>query len=251
MKVWAVFFLLFFTLPCLAEIPSIEDLALGSHGLKASEKSSGKALWRSEVKSRKTANEKGEPFLLIEEDGAGAYGKEGKYQIWHSAAYFQITGTKLMPYQVKQIYKDPSGRITRTAEKYYDQGKKEVRCNINGSLKNIEFKSDLVDKELLGTVLINYPLDRPSMVFHLLTHEPTLYKITMKYLGNETVNVGSKQFECYKLQMIPDLGALNILGAFVPKTYFWYTLSEPRRFVRYEGLESGLGTPYIVLEADS
>lgn len=229
-----------------AEVMKITDLSLGSQGLKASDKASGKALWKSVVKTVKTANDKGEPFLMIEENGSGIYGKEAKQQSWHSAAYFWIKGDQLIPYQVKQVYKDPNGQVIGTVDKYYDQKNKQVACKINGSAKQSDFPADLVDKELLGTTLINYPLDRRQVSFHLLTHEPTLYRIDMKYLGNETMG----GVECYKLQMIPDLGMLNLLGAFVPKTYFWYSLKAPHKFVRYEGLESGLGTPYIVMEAN-
>ena len=81
-----------------------------------------------------------------------------------------------------------------------------------------------------------------------MTHEPSLQKMIVKYKGEETLKNGEDILECYKLQMIPDLGVLKALDIFIPKIYFWYESKPPHNFVRYEGLEGGLGSPYIILE---
>jgi len=228
-----------------AETVTINHIEEGTKGLRAKDKASGQPLWQSEVRTRRITSERGEPFLLTLDSGAGIYGKEKKNVNWETESYVRIKDRTLVPYQVKQTIKDQSGQTVLLLEKSYDPKTKKVYCQVNGQSKTFDFPDDLIDKEMFGTVLANWPLDKKSLNLHLLTHEPTLYKIELKYLGNETVN----GVECYKLQMIPDLGALNIFGAFVPKTYFWYALNPPHDFVRYEGLESGLGTPYIVLEA--
>jgi len=44
------------------------------------------------------------------------------------------------------------------------------------------------------------------------------------------------------------MGAINLFSSFFPKTYFWVSAAEPREIIRYEGLESALGTPYITLD---
>lgn len=246
-------FILFicFLLPAIssAETFQIEYMRQGKEGLKARDKASGEDLWQSEIEMQKTEH-KGDPYLYIREEGAGIYGKDKKYKRWVSEAYYLINNKRAVPYQTRLVYKDREGKTLQTITKAYDFEARKAVCRIDGEEKRFDLDEDLVDKELLGTALQNYPFDEKRDVeFHLLTNEPTLYKITVKYRGKEKIEVGGKEIECHKLQMIPDLGLLNVFGAFVPKTYFWYEIDPPYDYVRYEGLESGLGTPYIVLDA--
>jgi hypothetical protein len=48
--------------------------------------------------------------------------------------------------------------------------------------------------------------------------------------------------------MIPHLGMLNVIRPFLQKTYFWFTVAAPNNWIRYQGLESGPGTPEVVME---
>jgi hypothetical protein len=242
----ALLLTLFVAGTALAGQVTVTHIAEGARGLKAKDKASGQPLWTSRVNTRKMTNAKGEPFLYIEDNGSGIYGKDKTAKSWKTVTYVRISGDNLVPYSVKQTVKDSAGKVVFTLEKSYNAAAKKVYCTVNGQPKSFNFQSDLLDKEMLGQVLMNYPLDKPEITFNFLTHEPAQYKMTLKYLGAEVMNGAN----CYKLEMIPDLGALNLLGAFVPKTYFWYKKALPHDFVRYEGLESGLGTPYIVMEAN-
>jgi hypothetical protein len=252
MKKTAVILLLFcfvFASISQAEVFQFKYMRKGKEVLKARDKGSGKPLWQSVFQSQKTEH-KGKSFLYLKEEGSGIYGKDKKFKSWIAEAYYRLEGTRAVPYQTKLVYKDQKGKTLQTVTKYYDPEKKKAICSINGKEKEFKFTEDLVDKEILGTALQNYPFEeKRDVVFHLLTNEPTLYKITVKYRGKEKIKVEGEEILCHKVQMIPDLGLLNVFGAFVPKTYFWYKATPPYDFVRYEGLESGLGTPYIVLES--
>jgi len=216
--------------------------------LKTSDKASGNALWQSRTSSKKVVSG-GQTYLKIVEDGTGITGKDKTAKTWHTEAFYKLNGDRITPYQGTIVYKNPAGQVLTTINKYYFTDQNKVVVKINGTEKTFDLKPDLIDKELLGTALTNFPFaEQRDLVFYLLTNEPTVYKMTLKNLGTETLTVGGKPVACYKIQMIPDLGALGLLGAFVPKTYFWYT-ADDQEFVRYEGLESGLGTPYIVMEA--
>jgi hypothetical protein len=231
-----------------AEVFNYSNLAEGTQHLRAWEKSSGKDLWQSTILTQKISHE-GRAFLYIKEEGAGIYGQEKKDQTWQSEAYYQLQGDQVRPYQTKLVYKNIKGQTIKTIEKFYDREKKKVICLVDGQPRKFDLKADLIDKELLGTAVRNYPFaERRDFIFHLLTNEPTLYKITLEHKTVETLIIDGEMIKCHKLRMIPDLGALSIFGAFVPKTYFWYTAAQPHEFVRYEGLESGLGTPYIVMQ---
>lgn len=229
-----------------AEIIKLKSVVWGTDKLAATDKSSGQALWTSATTTQKTVSN-GKTFLVITDVGSGIYGKDKKNQSWRSEAFYNYSGNVATPYQTTLAYKDQSGKTISTINKYYDPKSRQILVKYDGRQKTFDLYDDLIDKELLGVSLGNYPFAQPrDLQLHLLTNEPTLYSITIKYRGRETQN-GQ---DCYKIEMIPDLGALNIFGAFVPKTYFWYTVSSPHKFVRYEGLESGLGTPYIVLRSE-
>ena len=235
-----------------AEVFKVTNIDYGITKIKATEKSSGTYLWKSITNDQKI-NYKGQEMVYSENMGGGTYNK--KDQSWLSKAFFIIDGTKITPYQVIIVFKDKDGAVIQTVEKYYDQQKKKVLGIVKDGndkivkSKEFDLKDDIVDTENLGICLRNFPYEeKRDVYFNLLTDEPTLYGINMKYLGIENVTVNGKEVPCYKLQMVVDLKALSIFGAFIPKTYFWYTVKAPHDFVRYEGLESGLGTPYIVRE---
>lgn len=227
-----------------AEIIKVEKIDEGVKVTEAREKSSGKKLWQSKL-SISQIDFDGQPFVYLEDIGQGKYGPGKNEVTWHTTSYIRRVGDQLVPYQVKVIFRDKQGKVIKKLEKHYNSEAKKVICLSKDGERKFDFKPDLIDREIFGIVLRNFPFeDKEGVELHLLTHEPIMYKISMKNKGKELV----EGVECYKLEMAPDLGALSIFGAFVPKTYFWYTVEEPRQFVRYEGLESGLGTPYIILE---
>ena len=215
------------------------------------EKSSGEKLWTNSINTIKIINA-GKTMLYTEEKGQGIWGNDKKEVSWISTGFFNLDGKDLSPNQIKVIYKDKEGKTVRTLEKFYDSETKKVMVRDNGKTKYFDYKNDIVDKEGLRLALPNYPFEsgKKSMEFYLLTHEPTLYKFTAKFLGKDQVKLGSGIVNCFKLELIPDLGAANIFGAFIPKTYFWVNENAPHEFIKYEGLESGLGTPYISIESD-
>jgi hypothetical protein len=231
-----------------AEVFKIKPLPRETTIDSARDKSSGQALWQEEIKAGEY-NYDGKPFALLSQKGSGIYGSDHNFKSWESSAYYKREGTTLVPYQTKLVYKNQNGAVIQTVEKTYDFKNRIASVKIDGKEKQLEAKSDLIDKELLGTALANYPFEeKRDYKFYLLTNEPKIYPMTIKFIGEENLQVGKQTLPCFKIQMIPDLGALNIFGAFVPKTYFWYLKAAPHEFLRYEGLESGLGTPYIIIE---
>jgi len=238
-------------LPALADTYPIRDLHDGETvHLKASEKSSGADLWTSTVKTYKTSFE-GRPFLYVVETGQGKYGGGGKVQSWRSESYSLIEDGHVIPYQVKQVFKDQGGNVVSSLEKNYDRADGKVACQINGRQKTFDFQDDLIDREILGLYVRNFPFGkRREVPFHLLTNEPSQYKISLKDLGLDKIIVDDQEYLCYKLQLLLDMGAINLFSGFFPKTYFWVNAAEPHEVVRYEGLESALGTPYIQLDFD-
>lgn len=233
-----------------AEVFRVSEISFKAKDIKAYNKDDGKYLWQSVSRSQ-TMEADGKVVLKITEDSKGLWGNKNE-RTWKVENYYSYSGDRVIPDHSSVTFYDPSGKVAEKQEKRYSQKDGKVHCLKNDEKKEFDFEDDLIDKELLGTCLMNYPYGRKDdFEFHMMTNEPAHYKMTMVNKGIDKIKVNGKEFECYKLQMVPDLGFLGIFAPFVPKTYFWYQKQAPHDFVRYEGLESGLNTPYIVMEAQN
>jgi hypothetical protein len=85
---------------------------------------------------------------------------------------------------------------------------------------------------------------------HVLSNEPRLYRVTFESRGKERIRTPAGEFECYKIEMVPHVGPLNLGRYFAPEAFFWFTVEAPHFWVRYQGSENGPGTPEVVMELD-
>jgi len=228
-----------------AEVFDIKSLPFGdTASTTAKDKASGVQLWKNTIQFQKV-NYRGKTMFYSEETGAGVYGTDKINKTWTKRSYSVLEKGRLVPYETEAVYKDSGGKVLIKTSVYYEGAKKSVTVVVNGASKSFNFDDDLINNEILSSCLSNYPFgQKDAMQFRLLTPEPVIYKMTVYDRGQETKN----GILCQKLEIVPDLGAMNIFGAFVPKMYFWFNAEAPHDFVAYEGLESGLGTPYIVIE---
>jgi len=233
-----------------AEIFNITHISGIPREITAHEKDSGKYLWRSTT-AVSTAEIGGHKCVKITEDGAGQYGSDKKYRTWQVESIYLYENNTIIPQRSDLVFKDKDGVITGMLRTVFDSAEGTVKCKLLNENKRFDYKDGIIDKNGLGVALMNYPYDRKKdFVFPMLTNEPAFYNMTLVNKGIDALTVNGRTIECYKLQMIPDLGFLGIFAPFVPKTYFWYKAAYPHEFMRYEGLESGLNTPYIVMQAE-
>jgi len=244
------FFLMLFAagLPSSAEIFNVTYISTSTKEIRAYNKDDGRSLWQSSTRAEKLEVD-GAPGLRITENSKGIWNGRDLRQ-WRAENLYSINGNEIIPVRSSIFFYDTNGLTVEAQTKTYSRRDGKVYCLKNGDKKTFDCDPDIIDKELLGICLMNYPFSRSKdLEFHMMTNEPAHYKMTMVNLGKDTLVYGDKKISCYKLQMIPDLGFLGIFAPFVPKTYFWYKTEPPHEFVRYEGLESGLNTPYIVMES--
>jgi hypothetical protein len=75
----------------------------------------------------------------------------------------------------------------------------------------------------------------------------TMFSLEIGVAGRETVTVGGKDWDCWKLQ----LGASGIIGGLVGKSSFWVSTAWPNLLVRSEGASGPPGSPVTILELAS
>lgn len=230
-----------------AEMINVQYLNAGHGRILAKGKNSDQNRWMGDLYITKTKSANGE-IVTIEKRGHGFFGSDTIYKTWNSKGTFSLINNKMIPLEVKDVFYDKSGNIVNSVEKKYDAKSGKIICIVNGKQRVFNLKDDVVDDMNLSFMMTNFPFEKQSINFHLLTLEPDLYSFTGKFLGTEVLNVNGVQKTCYKLKLTPNLG---MLGVFAPDSYFWVDAKAPHDFVRYEGLESGLNTPMIVIDSVS
>src|SRR5262249_36077191 len=115
--------------------------------------------------------------------------------------------------------------------------------------KTLPTPPDTLAVEGIAGILRFLPFESSNAVpLHLLSNEPKLYPVKLVIRGKETVRTAPGSVESYKVDLVPELGFLNLFRSLAPKTFFWFTAAPPHSWVRFEGPENGPGTPEVIME---
>jgi hypothetical protein len=199
----------------------------------------------------------GRKAVRFTETGEGKYSPYTQEVRWTLESVWLADG-EFFPFQFEKTVRDLQGRTIAVEKKTFDRtaGKvKYERRNEKGETQTSTFAaaSDVLTIEGIAGILQFFPFGNSGssgiVRAHFLSNEPKLYNVTVESRGTERVKTASGDINCYKLEMVPHLGLLNVMRVFYPKTYFWFNVEEPHTWVRYQGLENGPGTPEIVMEA--
>jgi hypothetical protein len=156
-----------------------------------------------------------------------------------SAAEYKDTNGKLV--MTERIKVDDAGTVTFERRDYEGDGTAD---------ETYETGRDILIVEGLVLALRSLPFATGETVkAQFLTNEPELYNVEFRQRGIEKISTPGGEVECYKVELVPKLGALNLFKVFFPKTYLWFTVAPPHRWVRYEGFENGRDSPVVVMEA--
>ncbi|MFH1542823.1 MAG: hypothetical protein ABIE84_07045 [bacterium] len=60
------------------------------------------------------------------------------------------------------------------------------------------------------------------------------------------VKVNNQPIKYFRVTMKPDLGLISLI---IPEVDYWFAAEPPYNFVRYSGLQSGPGSPDVIIEA--
>ncbi|MCM8773372.1 MAG: DUF3108 domain-containing protein [Candidatus Omnitrophica bacterium] len=197
----------------------------------------------------------GKTVYKLTQSGKGNYDKYEDITWTVEAEMEEKDGFLLPNYSIHTLF-DNTGKTIIKYEKKYDYDKEKIfytATDANGKvLKNNTFpmKGKTVDDFTMVSFLrkfIPHLNEEGYKTYYLLTSEPKLYKIDIKVIGEETLELPAGKIETIKIRIIPDLGLLTgVAKAMVPPTYLWFTKKEPYMWVKYEGLECGLGSTHIV-----
>jgi hypothetical protein len=223
------------------------------HGAVTASTADGKPRW--------TANWTMEPWtsgghraVRFTETGSGHYSPFTQEVQWNLESIWLAEGN-YFPLQFQKTIQDKQGRTLAVETKTFDPASGKVtfeRKNDKGSANTSSFAAgaNTLTIEGIAGILESFPFEKSeALQAHFLSNEPKLYDVTIEPRGKERIKTKVGAMDCYKLEMVPHLGLLNVAKLFYPKTVFWFSMEKPHAWVRYQGLENGPGSPEIVMEA--
>lgn len=214
----------------------------------------GEILWRANRSVRNRGHE-----TVIFETGKGRYNGAKEPVFWTIEVHVRRGDPGRFIHSTR-VFTDSTGReLLRNVERHYDQGQRQVMIMVSEPgperprMYEWTVKHDLGVPETLS-LLVRHHLNRNFVSFPLtlVTSEPASYRATAYYRGEEEVTVPAGTYRCSKVELKVHLGLWGWLGrVFLPKTYLWHNVEYPFNWVKYEGLEAGLGSPYVVMERET
>ena len=235
------------------EVPSAVPREKGS--IVVSSGTPAKTRWTAEW-TMEPSREQGRPAVRFTETGRGRYTPYLQPIRWSLEAVWTADGS-FHPLRFQKIITDDGGGTIATERKVFDPAKGTVQFERETpghapEMKQFSAPPDTLAVEGIAGILRFLPFEqwRPFTA-HFFSNEPQLYEVKIQMRGRERIKTPAGELDCYKIELVPQLGVLNVLRPFLRKIYFWFSAVPPHFWVRYEGPENGQGTPQIVMEQKS
>jgi hypothetical protein len=217
----------------------------------------GSARWKANWTDEEFTDGDGGTKVRITLDGQGIRNPFTQDISWKSVAVWKI-GPSFTPIESSTEVRDMHGKLIMTDRTTVDEKtgtasftRKDYESNGSVS-KTYETDGDVLIVDGLVLALRSLPFGTDKTIkTQFLTDEPELYNVEFKQKGVEKIKTPEGEIECYKVELVPKLGLLNMFKVFFPKTYFWFMVKPPHRWVKYQGLENGRDSPEVVMEAGS
>ena len=185
-------------------------------------------------------------------------GKCDKYQniTWDTTAQLQEKEGFLYLLNSSCTAKDSQGTTIMRYDKEFDYDKKRITWRQRDAAGNIRkearfpIKGRTTDDVTLMYFLKTYVANRAApgyQTYYFLSNEPKLYKVNIKVIGTETINLPVGIKKAIKLKLTGDMGIIDdILDKYVPHTYVWYEDVPPYDWLQYEGLETSMQSANVI-----
>lgn len=192
---------------------------------------------------------------VITQKGTGAI-DEFSSASWTTRSWCRLSEGFLQTHTSETEIFDESGQPLKKYQKKYDYQDKIIIWSVEEfpsgktTRKAFPLKGQTCDNTTLIFFVhsfIPHEHHRNQQAFYLLTDEPKMYKVNLRFLKKEKIQLSRKIWEALKIKLTADLGILDdVLDQFVKPTYIWYEAQHPYRWLQYQGFEKGAHSPYII-----
>jgi len=186
---------------------------------------------------------------------------EGDYDEYKNVTFYiearvEEKGGLLYPIYSFNYIKNKDGSLVARYEKTFDYMKQKIYYIISDSKGAVVKKTVFPMKGLTvdGPTMIHFLKtfaahrgENSYKTFYLISEKAQLYRITIKDMGVETLELPAGKIRAIKLRLVPELGLLTgVAKSLIPPTFIWYAEQAPYEWLRYEGLETGVGSTHII-----
>jgi len=196
--------------------------------------------------------EKGEDYFKLTETGVGFYsGFKGKIS-WLSEMNFQSTSDYVKPLYMKKEISDLEGNLIAIQTQEFDYAGQEVVCTNHDILsdkksqKRFKFKKEVINRLTLALYVQKFLKNGDTKrKTYMVTDEPQFYRMDIKVVDEEKINIEGKEVDTYKICIDPKLGIFDIVKLIIPKSYIWHKSEPDFAWLRFKGLESNPSSPQV------
>lgn len=200
--------------------------------------------------------DKGDNIYLLSEKGDGSFSGFRDKISWLAQLNFESNKDTVRPLRMERLVSDKNGKLLARESQEFDFRQGKVGYKYINALtgqqtkKEIDFKGDIANRLMLGLYIQKFLENgRRRGTVYILSSEPRLYRVTIRIVGKEEVDVGGSKRQAYKLCLEPELGLLNVLKIVLPKAYVWHSSEPPFEWLRYRGLENDITSPRVEIKA--
>lgn len=203
----------------------------------------------------KTTDQQGQMVYDIHAEGQGAFHKYRKAR-WVITSQLKGNRDLLRPLTTRCVIEDLEGQKTVTNETQYDYRQNKIFVTITDPKIKAPIKMTFPLKGptadyaslsyFLKPLIAKLPQEK-NQTFYLLTIEPAMYKVNIKFVAKEELSLLSGKKSAIKIRLIADFGVLDeVLDSLVPPTFIWFEDKTPFNWLQYQGLESGVHSANIL-----
>ena len=195
------------------------------------------------------------PVHLLTEKGEGIRnGYNGRIS-WTTVLEYEIIDDTLRPIEMKTTIFDENGYLLEVELQRFDHvnniaffksknipTKKIIK-------KEMKFKGDIVNRLTL-VVYTRHFLKKggKEATVTMLTNDPKLFRIKIKVVGTEELEMGGHKQNAFKIILDPQLGLMNVAKLFLPKMHMWNAVGPNFDWLEYTGPESSMKSPVVKIK---
>ena len=208
------------------------------------------------ISTFKTFQENNQTIFEIKTSGRGAFYKYKNAQILvESRLGTQGDFLKPMTTMIRIVDLDDHRALTRETRFDYEKKKIFIRSFDEKTkvLKNYVFriKGPTVDYASLFYFLKPYIArlaKNKIQHFYLLSFESRMYGVNLKFVKKEILNLPGGRRNSVKVRLIADFVKVGeaVFDKIIPPTFIWFQDQSPYAWLKYQGMETGYPSPYII-----
>jgi hypothetical protein len=186
------------------------------------------------------------------EKAKGVYSSFNGPVSWKAEMKFERDEHSVRPISLDKRVFDQNGKMIRRERQVFNLADNTATCIHEDLTKNLfrtkkfNFNKNVVTRLSLGFYAQKFLQNgKTSERLQMVSEEPNVYDIELKRVGKEVIRIGGRKVAAYRLCIDPQLGALNFVKNFFPKSYGWHSAVPKYEWFGYEGLEGGLNSEKV------